>query len=275
MPELPPEIARHYEGARPERTRITEGFGQLELVRTREIIRRHLPRPPASVLDVGGGEGVHATWLADDGYDVHLVDPVEAHVDAATAAAARLARPFTAGVGDARALDIPDASHDAVLALGPCYHLVDEAERVQALREARRVLRPGGVVFVAAISRYASLFDGLARGFLLDPSGAFRAIVDQDLATGQHRNPTEEPGWFTTAYFHRPDELVAEATAAGLDVRELVGVEGLAGWLPGLDERWADPEAREIILFSARATETEPALAGLSAHLLLVAQRAA
>src|SRR6516162_5604154 len=102
MPELRPEITRHYADARPERTRITEGFGQLELVRTREIIRRHLAPPPASVLDVGGGEGVHATWLADDGYDVHLVDPVAAHVDEATATAATLARPFTAAVGDAR-----------------------------------------------------------------------------------------------------------------------------------------------------------------------------
>jgi ubiquinone/menaquinone biosynthesis C-methylase UbiE len=274
VPELRPEILRHYDGARPERTRITEGFGELELVRTREIVRRHLPAPPARVLDVGGGEGVHAIWLANDGHDVHLIDPVAAHIDAATTAAASLAQPFTAAVGDARALDVADASYDAVLVLGPCYHLIDEADRSQALREAHRVVRPGGVVFVAAISRFASLFDGLARGFLFEPSGAFRAIVEQDLANGQHRNPTDEPNWFTTAYFHRPDELAAEATAAGLTVRELVGVEGLAGWLPGSGEHWADPEARETILFAARATETEPALAGLSAHLLLVAERA-
>jgi SAM-dependent methyltransferase len=273
MPEMRPEIVRHYEAGRPERTRITEGPGQLELARTREIIRRHLPAARASVLDVGGGEGVHATWLAHDGYDVHLIDPVAEHVEAASAAAANLDHPFTAAVGDARALEATDTSYDAVLVLGPCYHLIDESERVQALREAWRVVRPGGVVFVAAISRYASLFDGLARGFLFEPSGDFRAIVDEDLATGQHRNPTDEPHWFTTAYFHRPDELVREATAAGLRVRELVGVEGLAGWLPGLGERWADPESRDTILSAARATETEPSLAGLSAHLLLVAQR--
>ena len=67
-----------------------------------------------------------------------------------------------------------------------------------------------------AINRFASLFDGLAQSYLFDP--AFRAIVAQDLATGVHENPTGDPRWFTTAYFHRPEELAAEATEAGLDV---------------------------------------------------------
>jgi hypothetical protein len=144
-------------------------------------------------------------------------------------------------------------------------------DRVRALAEARRVLRDGGLVFAAAISRFASLFDGLSRGFLFEPG--FRAIVDRDLTDGQHRNPTERPGWFTTAYFHHPDELEAEAGAAGLAVRELVGVEGLAGWLPGLEARWDDAGDREAILHAARVVEREQVLRGLSSHLLLIGER--
>ncbi|GAG36667.1 unnamed protein product, partial [marine sediment metagenome] len=106
---------------------------------------------------------------------------------------------------------------------------------------------------------------------LSDP--AFRAIAEQDLASGQHRNPTGEPEWFTTAYFHHPDELAEEAAGAGLRLVELIGVEGLAAWLPQLEEQWEDPESREAILFSARAIESEPSLRGLSAHLLAVATR--
>ena len=158
-----------------------------------------------------------------------------------------------------------------MLVLGPCYHLTDAADRVRALREARRVARPGAPVFVAAISRFASLFDGLARGFLFEPE--FAAIVEGDLADGQHRNDERRPHWFTTAYFHRPDDLVAEAEQGGLAVRELVGVEGMAGWQGALEARWRDAHDREVILQAARATETEPSLAALSAHLLLVAQR--
>jgi ubiquinone/menaquinone biosynthesis C-methylase UbiE len=265
MAELPAEIIRHYERDRPEATRITEGFGTLELERTREVVRRHLPAPPARVLDVGGGEGVHARWLAADGYDVHLVDPVPAHVAAATGA------PYTAALGDARALEFADETFEAVLVLGPCYHLIERGDRVQAMREARRVVRPGGVVFVAAISRFASLFDGLARGFLFDAE--FRAIVLDDLRTGVHRNEHEHPHWFTTAYFHRPDELMGEAEDAGLQARDLVGLEGMAGWQRQLATHWEDPDGRDVILAAARAVEAAPELAGLSAHMLLVAER--
>jgi ubiquinone/menaquinone biosynthesis C-methylase UbiE len=174
-------------------------------------------------------------------------------------------------LGDARTLEFDDETFDAALVLGPCYHLIERDDRVRALREARRVVRPGGVVFVAAVSRFASLFDGLARDFLFDPE--FRAIVLDDLRTGVHRNENERPHWFTTAYFHRPGELVDEAEDAGLQVHDLVGLEGMAGWQPHLAARWDDPEDRAVILAVARAIEAAPELAGLSAHMLLVAER--
>jgi hypothetical protein len=124
---------------------------------------------------------------------------------------------------------------------------------------------------LAGISRFASLFDGLARGFLFDPD--FRPVVGRDLHDGQHRNPANRPHWFTTAFFHHPDKLRTEAQEAGLEVLRVVGVEGLAGWLSQLAPRWDDERAREAILFACRAVESEPTLLGLSAHLLLVARR--
>jgi hypothetical protein len=127
------------------------------------------------------------------------------------------------------------------------------------------------LIFVAAISRFASLLDGLHREFLFDPE--FHSIVERDLQDGQHRNPSRRPHWFTTAYFHHPDELPEEANAAGLEVVEVVGVEGIAGWLGRLFERWDNPRIQEGILFSARVVESEPSLLGASTHLLMVARR--
>lgn len=75
-------IVDHYESYREE-ARLVGGLAELELVRTQEILRRHLPSPPARVLDVGGGTGVHARWLLEDGYRVHLVDVTPRHVDVA------------------------------------------------------------------------------------------------------------------------------------------------------------------------------------------------
>lgn len=260
-------ILRHYEAIREE-DRITAGLGQLELVRTQELLRRYLPPPPARVLDVGGGTGVHATWLAADGYEVHVVDLSPRHVDRVRVDLGSLG--VTAEVGDARDLAQPNGAFDVVLLFGPLYHLTERAARLRALREARRVTRPSGLIAAAAISRFASLFDGLARGFLFDFE--FRRIVDQDLHYGQHRNPDNRPHWFTTAYFHHPQELFDEIKATELEVLELVGIEGLAGWLTHLAVRWDARADREAILYAARAIEGEPTLLGLSAHLLAVAQ---
>jgi SAM-dependent methyltransferase len=271
MDGFPDEILDHYEREIDEGQRLARGLGRLELLRTREIVRRHLPPPPRRVLDVGGGTGVHAAWLAADGHHVHLVDRVPGHVDRARRLATGPGR-VTAEVGDARDLPAEDGSFDAVLLLGPLYHLTERADRVRALREAARVVGPGGLVFAAAISRFASLFDGLARGFLFDPE--FRPIVERDLREGQHRNPRRRPHWFTTAFFHHPEELRAEVAEAGLEVLELVGVEGLAGSLPQLGQRWESDRDRELILWSARVVEAEPSLLGLSAHLLAVARPA-
>jgi ubiquinone/menaquinone biosynthesis C-methylase UbiE len=258
------EILGHY-GQGVELGRLAGGTSRIEFARTKELLERFLPAPPASVLDVGGGPGAYAAWLAERGYSVHLVDPVALHVEQAQARGG-----FTAALGDARALDEADASVDAVLILGPLYHLTERADRVRALGETKRVVRPGGVVAAAAISRFASLFDGLAQGYLADST--FRGIVERDLADGQHRNPDGRVEWFTTSFFHHPDELRDEIAAAGLELDGVYGVEG-PGWL--LPERWEDPAGRENVLFAARAIEDEPALSGLSAHLLAVARRPA
>ncbi len=266
-----PAFAAHY-GAGIERTRlVSSGEPSLELVRTLELLDRFLPPPPADVLDVGGGPGIYAGILARRGYRVELIDIVPLHVGQAAAAAAKQPEaPFVAKVGDARDLDAHDRSRDAVLLLGPLYHLTEREDRLRALREARRVLRPGGVLIGGAISRFASLLDGLKQGFLADPT--FAAIVERDLREGQHRNPApvERPEWFTTSFFHHPDELAREIADAGLALAAVLGVEG-PGWL--LPHRWEDPTRRESVLKAARAVEQEPTLLGLSPHLLVMARR--
>jgi hypothetical protein len=124
----------------------------------------------------------------------------------------------------------------------------------------------------AAIMRFASTLDGVAQGFLLEP--AFEEIVERDLADGQHRNPTAHPGWFTTAYFHRPEELGREVAAAGFDMRALVAIEGAVGAAAetyALDAWIEDPAKREILLRAIRRVEAEPSLLGASPHVMALA----
>ena len=174
-------------------------------------------------------------------------------------------------VGDARALEFADRCADIILLLGPLYHLTDGADRARAFSEAARVLKPGGLVFAAAISRYASALDGLGRDLFQDPR--FAAIVEDDLRVGQHRNPTERLDYFTTAYFHRPEDLRAEVQSVGLELEGLYGLEGPGWFLPDLADRWADLRQRADLLRLARQFETQPSVLGVSAHLLAVARK--
>lgn len=267
----PDEILAFYARVEEE-NRLVSGRSRLELARTQELLARVLPAPPARIVDVGGAAGVYSTWLAERGYEVHLVDASPRLVAEARRRDAGRPRPIASfSVADARSLPQADDSVDAVLVMGPLYHLTDAADRVRALAEARRVLRPGGRVAVAAISRYASALDGLARNLAVDP--AFVRMRDRDLRDGQHRNETDRPDYFTTAYFHRPDELGREMDAAGFADVSVKGIEG-PGWIiADFDERWDDPALREDIMSIARAMESEPAIIGASAHLLATGRR--
>ena len=262
-PVLDSEVLAYYERGR-ERSRL-ETTSRLEYLRTKELLERFLPASPARVLDVGGGAGAYAVPLIEAGYEVVLVDPVPLHANQA-----RQAGVSNAVVGDARSLDFDDESFDAVLMLGPLYHLTDRDERVSALREAVRVVRPAGVIVAAVISRFASTFDGLQAGFLLDER--FERIVERDVATGHHDNVDEVPGWFTTAYFHHPDELDGEFADAGCHVQSVLAIEGPTSGMPDLDA-WLDDDLRRATLLSAIGrVESEPSLLGSSSHIFIVAR---
>jgi ubiquinone/menaquinone biosynthesis C-methylase UbiE len=149
------------------------------------------------------------------------------------------------------------------------YHLVERSDRLMALREARRIVKPKGVLIAAAISRFASLIDGLARGFFRDSD--FRKIVASDLATGQHRNPTNQTAYFTTAYFHRPEELAAEVREASFADIQIFAVEGPVWSTAHLGEAWDDPVQRKSLMEFLALIERESSAHGASAHLVAVA----
>src|SRR5262245_35883325 len=186
--DLPHEITSHYD-AFAEESRLAMGPSQLEFERTKEILLRLLPPPPARIVDVGGAAGAYSLWLAERGYEVHLVDAAGRLVEEARSRSARAARPLaSATVADDRRLPQEGGFAAAVLVMGPLYHLPAEEDRIAALLEAHRVLDRGGVAVVAGISRFASALDGVARRLALDPR--FVAIRDRDLVDGQHRNET-------------------------------------------------------------------------------------
>jgi len=254
-----------------EQARLSERGGQLEFIRTTEILARSLPPAPAVIADIGGGPGRYALWLASLGYRVEHRDLMPLHVSQLQAAAAGVPG-IRAAIGDARNLDLPDASADAVLLLGPLYHLASRSERIAAIREATRVLRPDGPLFAAAISRWATRIDGIVATRLYLKYPAVLDVIDEAERSGAFP-PLHARGF--GFYSHRPDDLRAELAEAGLEVTDVVSVEGPAMILPDLEDRMADPADRAAILNAARALESVPELAGFGPHLLATAIRKA
>lgn len=270
--KFPPEALEHYNRGE-EQQRLFTGTFKLELARTQEILQRYLPLPPAVIFDVGGGPGVYANWLAQMGYEVYLIDPVPLHIKQAQEASQKQPDFPLAGaiVGEAGKLDRVNNSVDVVMLLGPLYHLTERRDRLTALREARRVLREGGILFAAIISRFASSIDGLFRDLMDDPE--FVRILQRDLEDGQHRNPGNHPFYFTTAYFHHPEKIKEEIEEVGLRHEKTLPVESIGWMLQNFEEHWEDPERRNRLLNLIRSLEDEPSLLGASAHILTIARK--
>jgi SAM-dependent methyltransferase len=233
-------------------------------------VLRHLPPPPAAVADIGGGPGRYSVWLAALGYEVVHRDIVPMHVDHVRTAAAAAGVAVEAAVGDACGLDLGDETVDAVLLFGPLYHLPRRAARVQALREARRIIRPGGPVFGAVISRWAARLDGMLRARMYAKYPSAEQVVDEVERSGLLAPLS--PGSFC-GVTHRPGQVRGEFAAAGLAVADLVSVEGAAYLLDDLDDRMDDRRDWQVVLDAARAHERVPELLGIGSHLIATGLR--
>jgi SAM-dependent methyltransferase len=176
---------------------------------------------------------------------------------------------INAAVGVARDLDLGDGAMDAVLLLGPLYPLRPRDQRLRALRAGWRVVRPGGPVFVAAISRWAPWLDGELRARLYESLPAIR-----ELTPAAGRSDWMPPLFPGIVLGPLPPCSAAPGRAARrrLRVLDLVAVEGMGFMLPDLDQRLASPLVRAVVL-DARATERVPELLGIGPHLLATAVR--
>ena len=263
--ELDLRIRSYYAAHFDEGDRLVSrsAAGQVELARVRRLVGQRLA-PASSVLDVGGATGIHARWLAERGHRVTLVDPVPEQV----AAASRVGS-FSAVVGDARRLEFPDGSFDAVLLFGPLYHLGSREDRLTAVGEAARVLRPGGRVFAAGISRMVAATDVAVRArFSAVPGEALTRL----LQTGETSPEIEGPdGGFPGGHFHTAAELADELATIGFADVEVAGVEGPGSY--GLELVPPDDDVVAAALVLAERLQDHPLAADLSGHLLATARK--
>lgn len=252
--------------------RLHRGLGVVEGARTKELLSRYI-EPGMTVYDVGGGAGYYSDWLAGLGCQVTMFDLAPSAVAYAKTHQTAFYETVTA---DARRLPAPVTACDALLLMGPLYHLMETESRLQALVEAKRVLRPGGVLAAAGISRFSNATWTLrtygTENQYMDEE-IYMDMVRNELSAGEHHRPKEYPTFLTEAYFHSPDALRQEISQAGFTVDALLAVEGISWVTPELNTVWENVDAREKLLDMVRLTESEPSLLGMSPHFFAVARK--
>jgi len=234
---IDPAMARHYASG-AELGRL-EQVNPLEFERSKVLLSEHLPAA-GRIIDVGGGPGTYAAWLADLGYDVDLIDPIPLHVQEALARGKSGAL-FRAQVGDARDLPFASAEADAVVMMGPLFHLTDPTDR-------------------------HLFYKGVAANVIRDPEARARLVS----ITSTGMRPSSEPPF--PAYAHRAEDLEREVSLAGfVDVR-VHAIEGIFHLLGDLPYRMADPPSRQALLDVMKAYEEDPSMTGISGHLMATAR---
>lgn len=269
-PAVDPEIETHYSTRWDEAARLSSTVkGRLEQARLYDFLGEWFPSAPARVADIGGGPGVHAEWLREQGYDVVLLDPVQRHIDQSRAAG------ISAELGDARRLPWPNESFDAVLMAGPLYHLPDASDRRQALREALRVLRPGGIVAAVGINRAANLIGSTLANTLLARQGIVRDILDNGHSAENER--------MAHCYYHRESELRSELINTGLRPVKIFGLTGPGGWLTVMldahfksrpySDKLAEYDPLDTALECSRLADRMPELVAASSLFLAIGEK--
>ncbi len=255
-----------------EKGRLHRGLGLIEFERTKEILLAELPPAPAVIYDIGGGYGEYSYWLASLGYKVYLYDIAEENIRMAETWANEWPNTLEcAEVCDARSIDRSDESADAILLMGPLYHITEYEERLLCLKECHRLLKPNGILFTANITRYSTALKYVA-AYDYNPKlneEDFFHMLEHTLETGIH---TKKP--MGHAYFHKPDELIKELSDAGFVEIDLRGVIGPCWLIRNLDDVWGDDLKRETIMKVVRLLEKEESLMGLSTHFLSISGKA-
>lgn len=265
------EVFDFYENG-AEIGRLERGLGIIEAARTKDLLSRFI-ESGATVYDVGGGVGYYSDWLAAQGYTVSLFELAPSAVQYAIDHQTAL---YHAEPADARSLPVPDCSCDVLMLMGPLYHLIDKEERLKALSEARRALRPGGRLIATGISKFSSATWALstyrtANDFIDDE--VYMDMLRAELTTGEHHRPEKYPRFIAEAYFHTPESFASELAEAGFKVKAMIAIEGIIWPTPDLNTKWDDPKSRDRLLELLRLTECEPSVLGYSPHFMAVAEK--
>lgn len=252
--------------------RLDVPLSQIEFVGALRLIDKYFPKH-GRVFDIGGGPGRYAIELIRRGYAVTLLDISDEEIRLAQRRMSDLNLPAEqCMVGDARDLSTgASESFDAALLLGPMYHITEREDRLVALRELARILRPGGVAIVAYLNSW-----GLIKTGIVDFPNQFRDISTLRSMLGERTFTGQSLSGFTECYWSTPDVAFSEIKEAGLNIVSYAGAESFANGMGTLLEKLAEenPEAYDNLVTVAAETCELPQFRDSTDHLHIVVSKA-
>jgi SAM-dependent methyltransferase len=262
-----PEIVRDFYENYDEWGRFDRHSAEFEI--NKRYIHKYI-KSGDTVLDIGGGPGRYALDLAARGCAVTLLDLAPKHIAIAGEKSAELGLSITTVCGDACCADkLVDGQFDAVLLMGPLYHLPDEKDRVRAVDAALKLLKPHGVLFAAFISSYAGTWDFMARhpDYILTPDlpPIFDVVLQDSSFSGTGLK-------FTSNHFIRPKDVEPFMARFPLKKLHLLNSESvlllrekdLAAQPPEVFSAWLD--------FAEKLCEREEFLS-MAGHFLYIGEK--
>ena len=282
MKTIDNNVLAYYEAGR-EYNRLRKNIGLIEFERTKELLLENLPKPPAVIYDVGGAYGEYSWWLASLGYEVHLFDLSETNIRMSK----ELGREYIGAclkaseVCDARSVPRGNKSADAVLLMGPLYHITDYNERIFAIKESCRMLKDDGVLFAAGLTPFSVLLHNIT---VYSPDGEnkntelenpeFIAMVERELNDGNHINPDGKVySGLGTSHLHTAKALKSELCEGGFSKSVVHGVMGGAWLANNIDELWNSEKSKNALMNTVRLLDTHEEIIGLSGHLLAISRK--
>jgi len=246
-------------------------MGVFEFKRVKSLIEKYIPCSPCKVIDVGGGTGKYAAWLAKQGHEVHLVEPVAKHLQIAKERASKLKTRFQVHSGESRNLAFPSNSADLVILHGPLYHLQEEKDRIKTIQEAKRVVKHQGIILAFAINYTASTVAGLVNGII--HKRPFLNMCKAELSTGIHNPPDDFPWLLAEAFYHNPGQLKAEFVNQDLTFLNTYAVEGMVWLDKDFFASTLHEQRNENLLELLALTENDPQLLAFSPHMMIATQK--
>lgn len=254
-----------------EETRLEKGMGVFEFERIKSLIEKYLSTSSSKIIDVGGGTGKYAEWLAKKGHDVHLVEPVAKHLQLAENRAKKLKNKFFVHLGESRKLDFPNNYADLILLHGPLYHLQRKEDRESTIIEARRVLKNGGIILGFAINYTASTLVGLLNGLIHKRS--FFEMCKNELTSGIHNPPDDFPWLLAEAYYHKPEQLKEEFLQQDLTYLNTYAVEGMAWLDKDFFANMLNHKKRKTLIELLQVTENDSYILPFSPHMMIAVKK--